>query len=138
MLHTVDHHRERLRDLSIRLVRLHKALVDRERLTYEERHGAIPSGELFRLLLHDERFAWLRSLSALIAQIDTAVDAREPLAEEDVQRALRETHRLLKSGGTGEFQDNYREALQDSPHVVMAHAEVSKALPAPASPKPPA
>ncbi len=125
--------RERLRDLSRRLLRLHKMLLDREREAYEQRHGAIPSGALFRLVLDDEAFAWLRTLSALIAQIDTAVDADEPIGHEDAERAFRETYRLLKSGSEGHFQDRYRVALQDSPDVVMAHADVSRVLPPSAS-----
>ena len=126
--------RERLRDLSRRLLRLHKILLDREREAYEQRHGAIPSGALFRLVLDDEAFAWLRTLSALIAQIDTAVDADEPIGREDAERAFRETYRLLKSGSEGYFQDRYRVALQDSPDVVMAHADVSRVLPSASSP----
>ena len=124
--------RERLRDLSSRLVRLHKVLLDRERRTYEGAHGSIPSGELFRLLLHDERFAWLRDLSAMIAHIDELADA-DGFVDEDVQRMFRDAYRLLKSGGDGEFQARYRDALQDSPDAVMAHAEVSRVLPPPRS-----
>jgi len=112
------------------LLRLHRVLLDREHRAYEDRHGAIPSRELLHLALHDEQFAWLRSLSTMIAHIDEAVDADEPIAPEGVQNAFREAYRLIKSGGTGDFQDRYRAALQDSPDVVMAHAEVSRVLPA--------
>jgi len=126
----VDEH-ERLRDLSGRLLRLHKILLERERHAYEQRHGAVPAGALLRLVLDDEQFAWLRTLSALIAQIDAAVDADEPIAHEHAQRAFREAHRLLKSGGDGDFQGRYRAALQESPDVVMAHADVSRVLPPP-------
>ena len=120
--------RERLRDLSTSLMRLHRLLLDRERGLYEGRHGAIPSGELFSLVLNDEQFAWLRSLSTLIAQIDEVVDADEAIAPETVQSAFREAHRLLKSGDPGEFRDKYHAALQDSPDIVMAHADVSRVL----------
>ncbi len=122
--------RERLRELSRRLLRLHKILLEHEREAYEQRHGAIPAGALLGLVLDDEAFAWLRSLSALIAQIDDVVDADEPVGHEHAQRAFREAHRLLKSGDGGDFQDRYRVALQDSPDVVMAHADVSRVLPA--------
>jgi hypothetical protein len=123
-----DQERERLRDLSTRLVRLHRVLLDRERRDREDRHGPIPSGELFRLVLDHEQFAWLRLLSAMIAQIDATVDADEPVGAEAVDNALRESYRLLKAGGRGDFQDKYHDALQSSPEVVMAHAEVSKML----------
>jgi hypothetical protein len=123
-----DDDRERLRDLSRRVLRLHKLLLDRERHTYEARHGPVPATKLFQLVLHDPQFAWLRSLSAMIAQIDALVDAEE-IANDDVQRAFRETYRLLKSGGEGDFRDKYHAALQDSADVVMAHADVSRVLP---------
>jgi hypothetical protein len=79
--------RERLHDLSRRLLRLHKVLLERERHAYEQRHGSIPSGALLGLVLDDEAFAWLRSLSALIADIDAVVDTDELVAHESAQRA---------------------------------------------------
>ena len=124
----MDDERERLRDLSARLTRLHALLLERERRAYETHHGSVGSHELLRLLLHDDRFAWLRALSTMLAQIDAAVDADDPLTPGDAQRALRETYRLLKSGDAGTFQEKYRDALQDSPDVVMAHADVSRVL----------
>jgi len=124
----VDHERARLRDLSRRLVRLHGLLLDRERQAYERRHGAIPPGSLFNLLLHDPQFAWLRALSGMVARIDEQVDADEPLVPEAVERLFREAYRLLKSDDRSAFHDKYLDALQDSPDVVMAHADVSKVL----------
>lgn len=125
----MDPERDRLRDLSARLLRLHRVLLDRERLAYETRHGVVAAGDLFRLVLDDPQFAWLRALSALIARIDAAVDGEEALAPDDVEAAFREVYRLLKGGAGGEFQDKYHEALQRSPEVVMAHADVSKMFP---------
>jgi hypothetical protein len=127
----VELERERLREISRRLLRLHRMLLERERHAYETRHGAVSSGDLLRLLLEDEHFAWLRPLSTLIAQMDEVVDMDEPLAPSDAQKAFREVYRLLKSGESGAFQEKYRQALQDSPDVVMAHADVSSVLPAP-------
>jgi precorrin-6x reductase len=124
----VDEARERLRDLSARLVRLHSLLLDRERHAYEERHGSVGSWELLQLLLRDEQFAWLRSLSSLMAQIDALVDADEPVAAEDAQKLMREAYRLLSSGESGAFQDKYRTALQESADVVMVHAGIAGTL----------
>jgi hypothetical protein len=93
------------------------------------RHGSVAPGDLFRLVLDDPQFVWLRSLSALIARIDAAVDGDDPHGSEDVDAAFREVHRLLKGGAGGEFRDKYHDALQRSPDVVMAHADVSKLLP---------
>jgi hypothetical protein len=124
----MESERGRLRDLSGRLRRLHGLLLQRERRAYESWHGPVGSHELLNLLLHDAAFAWLRSLSTMMAQIDAAVDDADAITPEDTQRALRATYRLLKSGERGDFQDRYRDALQDSPDVVMAHASVSEVL----------
>jgi hypothetical protein len=126
----VDTDRERARELSRRLLRLHRVLLQWERRAYEDRHGSILSGELFHLLVTDRQFAWLRSLSAMVARIDELVDGDGPIDVRDVATAFQEAYRLLRSGEGGEFQGRYHEALQDSPDVVMAHADVSKLLPA--------
>jgi hypothetical protein len=119
---------DRLSDLSRRLLRLHGLLLDRERRAYERQHGALQSRALLELLLHDEQFAWLRSLSGLVAHIDEVRSADAPPPGELVERMFAEATRLLKSGEQSPFHDKYRDALQDSPDVVMAHAEVSKLL----------
>ena len=124
----MDPERDRLRDLSGRLLRLHRLLLDGERLAYETRYGVVAAGALFRLVLDDPQFAWLRALSALIARIDAAVDADDALTPADVEAALREVSRLLKGGAAGEFQEKYHAALQQSADVVMAHAHISKLL----------
>jgi len=124
----VEQDRDRMRVLSSRLLTLHGVLLDRERRAYEERHGTVASRELLHLLLYDEQFSWLRSLSSMIAKIDEVVDADEPIPPDGLRSALRETYRLLKSGAAGDFQDKYYLALQDSPDVIMAHAAVSRVL----------
>lgn len=125
----MDLDRDRLRELSVRLLRLHRVLLDGERVAYEMRYGVLAAADLFRLVLDDPQFAWLRALSALIARIDAAVDADEALASRDVEAAFREVYRLLKGGAGGEFQEKYHDALQRSPDVVMAHADISKLFP---------
>ena len=120
--------RDLLSDLSRRLLRLHGLLLNRERRAYERRHGALQSRALLDLLLHDEDFAWLRSLSGLVAHIDELVSSDDAPPAEIVERVFAEATRLLKSGEQSPFHDKYRDALQDSPEVVMAHAEVSKLL----------
>ncbi len=53
------------------LLRLHKALLDAQRIRYERDNGRVESrGELLDLVLQDASFEWLRVLSALIARLD--------------------------------------------------------------------
>ena len=133
----VDADRERVRELSSRLLRLHKVLLDRERRRYEDEHGAVHSGELFKLLLSDPQFAWLRALSTMIAGIDELVDEDGPIEPQHFEAVFRDAHRLLRSGEGGEFGGKYQQALQDSADVVVAHAAVSRVLPPQNAPKGP-
>ena len=83
---TVDQDRDLLRELSARLLKLHKLLLEREREAYEEIHGPADAHQMLRLLLHEEQFAWLRPLSKLVAEMDDLVDSREPVSREDAER----------------------------------------------------
>jgi hypothetical protein len=128
---------DRLRDLRSRLTRLHKTLLDEERHTYEAAYGPVSSSPaLLQLLLHHEHFAWLRALSSMITAIDAALDEPEDIADVQIEAFFGRTRALLRSGGDGPFETKYRQALQRSPDVVMAHAAVVKALPAAHSPTP--
>jgi hypothetical protein len=122
---------DRLRALRTRLLHLHKTLLDAERDAYEATHGPVGSShELLQLVLHHEAFAWLRSLSAMLAAIDATLDETDgPLADVELEAFLRQTHALLRSGGSSPFETRYRRALQHSADVVMAHAAVIKLLP---------
>jgi len=56
--------RERLLALHSVLLRLHKALLDSERTTYEAVHGRILSpGAFLQLVIHNEWFTWLQAMS---------------------------------------------------------------------------
>lgn len=126
----MDETRERLRDLSARLVELHRALLAHARRAYEGTYGPTTAHELLRLVIDHEEFAWLRLLSSMIARIDEALDADGSTAEMDAERFFRETYRLLRAGGSRVFEEKYRDALQQSPEAVMAHADVMRVLPA--------
>jgi hypothetical protein len=118
---------QRLRDLRTRLLRLHKLLLDDERSAWEDRHGPVAGPELLQLALHHESFAWLRALSSMISVIDAAMDEADvDLSEADTEIFLAQARSLLRSGGDSLFDTKYREALQRSPDVVMAHAAVVK------------
>ncbi len=124
----MDDARRRLNDLSARLLLLHGVLLERERAAYESLHGPVTPHELLRLLLGDEHFAWLRFLSQLIARIDEAVDSDTPDMSSAVEHFVRETSDLVRSGGSDTFAAKYAAALQESPDIVMAHADVVKLL----------
>lgn len=112
------------------LLKLHKALLDSERIVYEKNVGPIQSpNHFFQLLTNDPWFAWLRPISQLIVAIDETLDAREPLTSGDVDAVMNQSVFLLvpaKSGG--EFGERYVAALQRDPRVVLTHAQVAKRI----------
>lgn len=112
------------------LLRLHKALVDSERISYERFHGRVTSsGELLQLVIQHEWFAWLHSVSELVVQIDELLDADDPITTNDTSSLIERSRALLKPSeeGTG-FEKYYYDALQRDPSVVMIHAQVSQFL----------
>jgi len=120
--------RKRLTELRHALLKLHKALVDSEKVGYEKTMGQIPSPNHFlQLLTNDPWFAWLHPLSQLIVAMDEALDAEEPLTPDKVDALVRQSDLLLVVQESSEgFSGHYYQALQRDPDVVLAHAEVVK------------
>ena len=122
--------RKQLADLRLRLMNLHKALLDDARAAYELDRGSVgSSANLLQLVISDPWFAWLHSVSELIVRIDETVATDSPATEADAQTLADQVEKLLTASETGEgFQRRYFEALQRQPAVVLAHAEVRRTL----------
>ena len=74
----LNHTHSYVDNLSRALLRLHKALLDDERVSYERVHGRIASnGEFLQLVLGHAWFTWLRPLSQLMAKLDELVEEEE-------------------------------------------------------------
>jgi hypothetical protein len=123
-----DDSRQRLQNLRIALLSLHKALVDSERVGYENTVGGIKSPNQFlHLLVNDPWFAWLQPLSQLIVAMDEALDAKEPLPDTGADALIKKASQLLVATEAGKgFSRHYFDALQRDPDVVLAHAEAAK------------
>ena len=112
------------------LLRLHKALLDDERVSYERVYGRIPTnGEFLQLVLSHAWFAWLRPLSQLVAQLDECVDEDASSDASDTTVLIASVRTLLTPSeeGTG-FGKHYYDALQRAPDVGLAHAAVRALL----------
>ncbi len=122
--------RRGLKDLRHGLLRLHKALLDSEQVTYERMNGRVGSpGQLLQLVMTDPWFAWLRPLSHLVVRIDEMLEEEQETTLRDIAQVLTEVRGVLKPSEVGEgFERNYYEALQRGPDVVLAHAHVKKLL----------
>ena len=128
-----DTERDSLKQLRQALLRLHKMLLDLERRGYERARGRITNSyEFLQLVLKDPWFDWLHRMSELIVQIDETLDSRDtehPTTDEDAQALIARAKSLLTPTESGsEFQKNYFLSLQQSPDVVLVHAELMRLL----------
>ena len=112
------------------LLRLHKALLDDERVSYERVRGRIPSnGAFLQLVLGDAWFAWLRPLSQLMATLDELGEEDKSPDGQDTVTLVASIRTLLTPTEEGEgFGRQYHDALQREPDVMLAHAAVKALL----------
>lgn len=127
---TLDFILQRLRNVRSLLLRLHKALLESERIAYEQIHGRIKSsGEFFRLVIDHEWFSWLRPISQFIVQIDELLSSKETPTFSAAHALLKQTRSLLQPAETGTtLEQNYFRAIQRDPTIALMHAELSELL----------
>jgi hypothetical protein len=117
---------------------LHRTLLEHARRDYErELVVTLNPGEFLQLLTTHEDFAWLRSLSELMVDIDLVRDA-EPVDKDEIAAAVRGAVELLVAktrDPVSLFAQHYWPYVHDDPNVAMAHAAVKQALSA--WPRPP-
>ncbi len=122
---------KRLRDVRTKLLRLHKALLESEKVEYEKFHGPIRSrGEFFQLVIGEGVFSWLRPFSQFIVEIDEVMAAKdEPVTLQQVNHLLEEARMLLRPSENGNVREQrYFEAIQRDPDIAFMHAELSQLL----------
>jgi hypothetical protein len=118
----------RLADLRLGLLRLHKTLLEMERINYEKVFGRINSGELLQMVVNHPQFGWLRIISALVVEIDETLNGEETASVGDFAELTSQARRLLTAPENEEFKTKYQAALQREPAVVMAHSNVMQLL----------
>ena len=128
MLNTLQHRitqHQLLTDIRIKLLHLHKLLLDTERIRYEQVRGQISNSELLQLVINHDQFAWLHRLSELIVQIDELIHFDEPVTSEAIAALIADVQILLTPDEVGnDFAMKYGMVLQRNPDVVLAHADV--------------
>ncbi|MEG5036502.1 hypothetical protein [Microcoleus sp. AT3-D2] len=114
-----------LTNIRIKLLHLHKLLLDTERIRYEQMRGRVSNSELLQLAISHDQFAWLHRLSELIVQIDELIHSDEPITSEAIAALIADVQILLTPDEVGnDFAVKYDMALQRNPDVVLAHADV--------------
>lgn len=120
--------RRRLQELRVALLKLHKVLLEEERVLYEKVYGQVHGYELLQLVLNHEQFAWLHPLSQLVVRIDVVLESEEPAGAEAREVCVQARVLLSPAPEKGAFQRRYHECFQSSPAVVLAHSEVMHTL----------
>jgi hypothetical protein len=125
--------KERLVAVASALRSLHRALAERARRDYEaERRSVVTPGEWLQRLTGDAQFAWLRSLSELMVDVDVFLEADPAPADDDAAAIRAEIERLLAppppAGGGSEFTLRYWPYVHDESHVAIAHGAVRQAI----------
>lgn len=114
-----------LTNIRIKLLHLHKLLLDTECIRYEQVHGRVSKGELLQLVISHDQFAWLHRLSELIVQIDELIHSDEPITSDAIAALIADVQILLTPDEVGnDFAVKYDMVLQRNPDVVLAHADV--------------
>ncbi len=119
--------RDRLKEVRMGLLRLHKALIDAERAEVERRNGPMSNGHFLQMLIQDEGFAWLRPFSELIVQMDEAFATREPIPEGAARDYVRQVVALLAPAAGAQAEGRLRELRRDGT-VLAAHEELTRSV----------
>jgi hypothetical protein len=109
---------------------VHGSLLEQARREYEREHGRVAdAATLLTVVTSEPTFAWLRPLTAAIADLDACLCDPEPDAigrGRVLGTALRE---LLRADALGSpFQRRYHSVIQASPEVAVVHGRAMATL----------
>lgn len=125
--------KSRLALLSNALRSLHRVLAEHARRDLEtERLTVIQPGAWLSILTTDPQFAWLRSLSELMVDLDVFLEADPEPADDDAAAVRAEVERLIGPSTVPEtetqFARHYWRYVHEAPPVAVAHGEIRQAL----------
>ncbi|MBF2066526.1 MAG: hypothetical protein IGS39_19215 [Calothrix sp. C42_A2020_038] len=126
----LDYAIQRLREVRRLLLRLHKALLDSERVVYEQIYGQIrSSNEFLGLVINHEWFNWLHGISQLIVRMDEVLFSKQPVTIEQPNALLEQARTLLQPNNEGTpLEQRYFHAIQRDPDIALMHVELAQML----------
>ncbi len=113
------------------LLRLHRALLETERVRYEKVHGRIANNSAFlQLVISDPWFDWLRPMAQLVLLIDERTsDKKSPLGRDEASALYTRARELLRADVEGDaFQRLFAESVQASPGLAVLARQVAALL----------
>ena len=111
------------------LLDLHKSLLDAQRIRYEREHGRIESSQAFLgIVLEHPSFAWLRTMSALIARLDEWME-EEGAPQDELAGMIATLRSLIETEGKlASFSTPYWDIVNDVPEVLVSHVKLWRLL----------
>lgn len=122
--------RDLLENLRNLLLEQHKILLDREKAIYEGSNGPIAgTGAFLGLVLGDPQFAWLRTVSTMVVEIDEALSRRSKAGQAEADALVTQVREVMSPRAEGtDFQARYYAAVQESPDVVILQVRIERLL----------
>ncbi len=118
-----------LKEARLQFLKLHKLLVDLERIEFEKLNGKISGGYFLNLLVKDERFTWLRKFSTLIADIDETLSLNDGLSLDMIEKYLAKMLSIVNLQTVDvDFNENYKDSIQANFEVAEKHSKLKKLL----------
>ncbi len=121
----------RLDQARAELLRVHRALLETERVRYEKVRGRIVNNSAFlQLVIADPWFDWLRPMAQLVLLIDERTsDKKSPLGGAEARALFDRARALLRADSDGDaFQRLFAESVQSSPSLAVLARQVAASL----------
>lgn len=124
--------KKNLLELSAALKDLHKELLmlEAKNLQASADHRLSPY-EILHASLNNPAFAWLRSMSLLIVNIDTVVDETQTLSGKEANQVADAVLGLLEKPlqpPESDFWQKYSGYLSENPDIIMKHSQVKSII----------
>jgi hypothetical protein len=112
-----------------RLLELHKAVLDAERIELERMVGKLHAAEFLQVVLRHPSLGWLQPLTRLMTRIDSAIADPEGESARLLPGSFAEARALIAPPHANTaFGRRYLKILQNDPSVVLAHAALVREL----------
>ncbi|MBX3244234.1 MAG: hypothetical protein KF685_07235 [Acidobacteria bacterium] len=116
------------RDLTLKL---HKVLIDHEKMFRESMQGPISPNQFLTMLLEDQELSWLRRFSTLIVDIDEMFAQRDGYTDEAIDVHLDAMRKLIavdEVDPEDDFAVKFRSSLQQIPDAAAILGELKTLL----------
>lgn len=121
---------KKLKSIRDKLLKFHKILMDWDRANYEREFGDLTAGKFLEMLLSDERFAWLRTISTLIVRMDEAYDLDDGISNELIEGFMTEIGNMFDEASVEylNFKEKLKIASPEIPEALRLKNEINELL----------